>query len=152
MKHRNDPDAPLFAQPNRKGFAFRDMARDVRPEVAAVIDNRQRVLDAARAKAERDAAIAAVEQNAEVRYLEAAQQAIRDCADRLPEFTVDDVQALLAERKVAPPREGRAIGAAMKWAVRRGVIESTGEWRASAQPQCHGNPRAVWKKKTGASA
>lgn len=147
MKHRNDPDAPLFAQPNRKGFAFRDMARDVRPEVAAVIDNRQRVLDAARAKAERDAAIAAVEQNAEVRYLEAARQAIRDCADRLPEFTVDDVQVLLAERKVDPPSEGKTIGAAMVWAARNGVIEWTGEYRASAQPQCHGNPRKVWRGK-----
>lgn len=147
MKHRNDPDAPLFAQPNRKGFAFRDMAREVRPEVAAVVDNRQRVLDAARAKAERDAAIRKVEENAELAYLEAAQRAIRECAERLSEFTVDDVQALLSAWNVPPPREGRSMGAAIRWAVRNGVIEGSGEWRASAQPQCHGNPRTVWRKK-----
>lgn len=145
MKHAHD-DAPLFKQTQPKGFNYRNMAAEVRPDVAARVRGHG-TLDAARAKAERDAAIEQVASRAELRWLEAAQEAIRDVAATASTFTVDDVQALLAERGVVQPEEGRAMGAAIRWAVRNGLIEATGEYRASAQPQCHANPRPVWRRK-----
>lgn len=154
MKHRNDPPAPLFEssgpggpdkQPPRPvGFNYRDMAAQVRPEIVPQLPPK---LDAAQARRERDAAIARVVEGAELDWLAKAQDAIRHCAATMPTFIVDDVQAVLASKGTPPPVEGRAMGAAIAWACRRGVIESTGGYRASAQPQCHGNPRTVWRAK-----
>ena len=140
MKHRHD-DAPLFQQPKPgKGFNFREMAATVNAKVAE-----QFPTNAAKAKAERDEAIRRVQDSAEVTWLAKAQEAIRACAASMETFTVDDVQARMVG--TPPPREGRAMGAAMVWARRNGLIEATGDYRPSTQPQCHANPRQVWKSK-----
>ena len=138
MKHTHD-DAPLFQPPKPgKGFNYREMAADVNPKVAARFPVNT-------AKAERDEAIRRVQEGAEVSWLAKAQEAIRACAAAMETFTVDDVQARMVGHP--PPREGRAMGAAMVWARRNGLIEATGDYRPSSQPQCHANPRQVWRSK-----
>ena len=93
----------------------------------------------------RDAAIAQVEANADTEWIDAAQAALRFVCRRFDTMTVDDVQEELARRGVERPREGRAMGAVMTCAKREGLITPTGSYRASEQPQCHGNPRQVWR-------
>lgn len=140
MKHRHE-DAPLFQQTKPgKGFNFREMADSVNPKVAA-----QFPTSAAKAKAERDEAVRRVQDAAELSWLARAQEAISECAASMETFTVDDVQARMVG--TPPPREGRAMGAAMVWARRNGLIEATGDYRPSVQPQCHANPRQVWRSK-----
>lgn len=140
MKHRHE-DAPLFQQAKPgKGFNFREMADSVNPKVAA-----QFPTSAAKAKAERDEAVRRVQDAAELSWLARAQEAISECAASMETFTVDDVQARMVG--TPPPREGRAMGAAMVWARRNGIIESTGDYKPSVQPQCHANPRQVWRSK-----
>lgn len=140
MKHRHE-DAPLFQQTKPgKGFNFREMADSVNPKVAA-----QFPTSAAKAKAERDEAIRRVQEAAALSWLAKAQEAIRACAESMETFTVDDVQARMVGSP--PPREGRAMGAAMVWARRNGLIEATGDYKPSVQPQCHANPRQVWRSK-----
>ena len=159
MKHRNDPPAPLFEssgpggpdkQPPRPvGFNYRDMAAQVRPEIVPQLPPK---LDAAQARRERDAAIQRVVEGAELDWLSKAQDAIRHCAANKPDFTVDDVQEHLARQGTPPPSEGRVMGAAMSWGKRTGLIEPTGQYRPSSQPQCHANPRMVWRPKGGVGA
>mgnify|MGYP000990118645 CR=1 FL=1 len=152
MRHTTDPPAPLFDQPKPKGPNYREMAKVLCPDVAAKLNTPGPTLDAARAKAERDGAVQKAAERVELDWLRAAQAAIVECANSMETFIVDDVQAKLAAAGIPPPREGRAMGAAISWAVRNRVIESTGQYRASSQVQCHANPRTVWRKKTGASA
>ncbi len=95
------------------------------------------------ARARRDAAVAAVEGAASEAFLAAALAAVRTIATTRDTFIVDDVWAVLGPL-VPPTRDKRAMGAVLMAARREGLIQPTEAFRASAQPQCHANPRRVW--------
>lgn len=93
------------------------------------------------ARAARDEALARVEENADARWLEAARRAVeRICRERAT-WIVDDVWAT----GLARPREARALGAVVRQAARDGLCEPTDEYRPSAAPRSHCNPRVVWR-------
>lgn len=96
------------------------------------------------AKKARDSAIERADAAAPDDWKDAAYAAVEWCARNHQTFTVDEVQARLGDNK---PPEGRAMGAVMVHAKRSGLIEPTGMYRPSTQPQCHANPRQVWKAK-----
>ena len=58
------------------------------------------------------------------------------------DFIVDDVWRAMSNSR---PDEARAMGAIILKAARAGLCERTTEYRISAQKQCHGNPRVVWR-------
>ena len=100
------------------------------------------VLNARAARAARDAGIARGAEAARPTFLEAAEGAIYRAAVTRDRFIVDEVWAYMP---AAPwTHDKRTMGSAMLRAVKLGWIEETDEYRASAQVQCHANPRRVW--------
>lgn len=91
----------------------------------------------------REAAIAAACSGAPLLWMDEAMAEIFAAARSEAAFTVDLVQARLAARGIAPPREPRAMGAA----IRLGWIEATGQYEPSIQPGSHGNPRMIWRSR-----
>ncbi len=94
---------------------------------------------------EANIAIAQGEMNAQEFWRAEAHQAIRRCAAAHGNFLVDDVWIYMP--LWAHTQDKRAMGAAMRRAVAAGVIAKTSEYRPSAQVQCHGNLRAVWRSR-----
>lgn len=81
----------------------------------------------ATARAEADEAMERVEAATDPGWLAHAADAVAHLArPGMPAFSTDDVWHLLAERKVAPPAEPRAIGPVMKTAVRSGLLVQDG--------------------------
>lgn len=101
--------------------------------------------DKPRAREARDAALERVEAHAAPDFNSLARAAIERVARRRPAFIVDEVWKELGA--TAPTHEKRAMGAAMQAARREGVIEPTESFEASAQVQCHANPRRVWRSR-----
>ena len=95
------------------------------------------------AQALRDEGIQRADDHADPDWKDAALEAVHQTALALYEFIVDDVWERLGSR----PAEGRAMGAVMKKAVSEGWIEATNLYKPSVQPQCHANPRRVWRSK-----
>jgi hypothetical protein len=93
-----------------------------------------------------DEAIARVGANADPGWLRKAQEAIYLLMDEGP-FTTDDVWAVLNDWYVKPPREPRAMGAAMRIAQQEGWIVATGNYRKSERVECHGRPVMIWEAK-----
>lgn len=91
----------------------------------------------------RDEAIARVEGNADVLFMNAAANAIEQAAKTMPEFTTDDVEPLC----MISAREPRAWGAAMMKAAKAGMIEQTDRIRRSNRKQSHCRPKQVWISK-----
>lgn len=87
----------------------------------------------ARARVERDAAMAQVEQGSDTWWVAIAEGAVAGLASLGQPFTTDDVWQRLADRKVPSPREPRALGPVMKRAVRDGIVEWTGGYTASTR-------------------
>ena len=98
------------------------------------------LFDYAAAQAAKSHAIARVEANTDEAWLANALTAVRQLADSGHEFTSDDVWRL-----VPTLDEPRALGAVMTVAARRGFIFSTGQYRPSARPICHGRPVKIWR-------
>jgi isopentenyldiphosphate isomerase len=96
----------------------------------------------ATAKQRRDKAITKVELHAAAQFLFAADKAIRKTAKAMPKFIIDDVWKNMPSIRTD---DNRAMGAAIRRAVREGVITGTHEYRPSEQVQCHANPRRVWQ-------
>lgn len=88
----------------------------------------------------KDEAIDRVEQNADQRWLHNARIAILNLARSGGTFTTDDLWATLRQ-----PHEPRAMGAAIRAAVRDGIIHPTGDYRPSRRVACHGRPLRVWR-------
>jgi len=107
--------------------------------------DRQMTLDLDAALETRDAAVDAAGANADVTWFQQAYQAVENLAHSRHRFIVDDVWKVLAQMGVEKPVEARAMGAVLRRAQREGIIEPTGGLRRSAQVQCHGNRRQVWK-------
>lgn len=92
------------------------------------------------AREARDEGIARASAKMDPEWSEAAMDAIRSLAVRVPTFIVDDVWLT----GLAKPTEARALGAVMLRAAREGIIRRTKEYRPSAQVGNHANPRVVW--------
>jgi hypothetical protein len=60
-------------------------------------------------------------------------------------FTTDLVWSRVAGW-ISSPAEPRAMGAAMREAAEKGLIEATGDYQKSARPKCHARPLAVWRR------
>lgn len=90
-----------------------------------------------------DAAIARAERHAASAWMDAAERAIERTCREMPTWLVDDVQARMPAGVSTP--DGRAMGAAIRAAERRGLCRSTGRTRKSEQRQCHGNFRTEWE-------
>lgn len=67
-----------------------------------------------------------VERGSDATWVAAANSAVDDLAHAGKPFTTDDVWDLLADRRVAEPREPRALGPVMKDAARAGRIRLEG--------------------------
>lgn len=63
-------------------------------------------------------------------------------------FTTDAVWRLLQDRGINPPRDPRAMGAAVRRALKAGRIEATGEYRKTERTSSHRRPCAVYALKT----
>jgi len=98
------------------------------------------LFDYARAKAEREASIDAVEA-ARGEWAERFEAAIRETAKRMETFTSDDVLRLFPALEECP--EKRVIGAAFR-ALSGEVISPEG-YRASTRRQSHARPKRVWR-------
>lgn len=86
----------------------------------------------------RDAAIAQVDANADAEWKAYALGFIAELSGRLEEFTTDD----LWDAGLIKPREPRALGPVMRRAAKRGLITTTGAFRASRYRNCA--PLPVW--------
>lgn len=97
--------------------------------------------DAARAAAARDEAIDRVEAGSD-EWQQEAVAALRQLATRLPELTTDDLWRVLERPDDLEPR---AMGAAMRSAVRAGIVERTDRTRKSERVACHRRDVRVWR-------
>jgi hypothetical protein len=93
-------------------------------------------------KLARDDAMAAVDANADPDWKDEADEAIRDMARRRAYFTAEDVFEV---GKLRRPREGRAMGPAMRRAQRDKVIEPTDRFSTAARTSNHARPVRVWR-------
>lgn len=83
-------------------------------------------------------------------FINHAIDAVERVANRKSEFIIDDVWDEVRRYEQALethtwPTDNRAIGAAIREAVKLGIIRATTTFRPSNQPQCHSNPRRVWQ-------
>lgn len=98
------------------------------------------------AQAATDKAIERVEAHADADWKAAAFEAVVWLAERRAELTTDGVWAALDRLDPdAATHERRAMGPIMRQAVREGVIEATDRYHISVRPECHGNPKRVWR-------
>jgi hypothetical protein len=109
------------------------------------MDNQPSLLDALAAIQATNEAIERVEQNTDPNWAHDAQRAISYLARSRPEFTTDDVWEFLHRHGVNAPHEPRALGALMRNAARAGLIKPTDRVRPSDRPECHRNPKRVWR-------
>lgn len=97
------------------------------------------------AQDKRDEGMARAEEHAPESWLTQAGNAIAVVARLRREFTSDAVWALLAHWKVPPPHEPRALGPAMKRAMREHICRSTGHYIPSTRAECNARPIMVYK-------
>jgi hypothetical protein len=97
----------------------------------------------AAARAARDDGMARAAEHAPAPWLDRAQAALRGCCLARAEFIVDDVWAFLPAGDRPP--EARAMGPVILAGVKAGWCAKTDQYRPSSQPQCHCNPRRVWR-------
>src|SRR5579864_3212859 len=100
-------------------------------------------LDFERSEAAKNQAIADVSDHADELWKVAARSMVYKVAVRMPTFTSDDVW----RAGLPKPREPRALGAVFNQLAREGFIETTGEFRRTAQVLRHSAPVAVWRLK-----
>jgi hypothetical protein len=100
------------------------------------------------AKINRDRAMGKVGR-VNVDFVNDAIRTIEIVASRRRDFIVDQVwDQMVREDFAAMPTDNRAMGVAIREARKLGIIRPSGHFRASAQPQCHANPRRVWESLT----
>ena len=97
--------------------------------------------DVDRSEAARESAIAQVDAAAPDDWKAAAWKTVFSLATRMDKFTTDDVWRALC---YVPP-EPRAMGAIMKRAAKKGIIEATGDFIQSVRVACHRRPLRVWR-------
>lgn len=95
----------------------------------------------------RDEAIDRVERNADQEFLDSARLAIIQVARELSAFTTDDIWWNLRLRNVPAPGDPRAMGAAIRRAIREAIIRPAAEFpRRSVRTTCHSRPLRVWER------
>jgi predicted SPOUT superfamily RNA methylase MTH1 len=99
-------------------------------------------LDIFAAIAARDEAVERVGRAAPAEWYGYALAVVQRLAERLDDFTTDDVWQALTVR----PPEPRALGAVMVTAKNAGLIEPTDRTRQSSRPECHARPVRVWRR------
>ena len=97
-----------------------------------------RALDAANVAVER------VGENANPEWLRAAHLCVIDVARVMPTFTTDDVWERVSLLGVTT-HEPRAMGAAIRRAVKDGVCAATPAYERSSRVECHARPVRVWR-------
>ncbi len=103
----------------------------------------QGLFDEAEARRRRDEAIENVARGADSDWMRAAINVIINLAFSPGIFTTDDVWARLTH--LDPPREPRAMGAAITAVRKMGCIKSTDRMIKSVRVACHRRPLTVWK-------
>jgi len=88
-------------------------------------------------------AIATAWEGAEGEWQQEALNAIEHVAMEREYLTTDHIWAT----GLLPPREPRAMGAAMRMAAREKWIEPTKQWTESAKRTCHNRPKRVWRSR-----
>jgi hypothetical protein len=106
------------------------------------------------AQAAKDAAMEAVDANADPAWKAAADDAIATITGMRQEFTTDPVWVLLDRWEWPRPREPRALGPRMRATAYAGLIENTGRVHQSKRVSRHAAPLTVWRRlgKGGARA
>lgn len=104
-----------------------------------------RLLDLAAARQRRDDAIREVTAAAAADFKAAAYAALLTVIATRDTFLIDHVWEAMGP-DAPETHERRAIAAVIGRARREGLIVPTGDYRPSAQPQCHANPRQVWRR------
>lgn len=103
-------------------------------------DKRHR-LDAREARGARDDALQRVAEHSNPDWVRSAKAVVRDLAYSLAEFATDE-----AWRQGLPkPREARAMGPVMMWAVRQGLVANSGRVKKTAQVSRHAAPVTIWE-------
>lgn len=95
------------------------------------------------AKKGRDEGIQRAHDGAEEGWRGLALQVVLDICKTGREFLVDDVWRALDARGVPRPKEGRAMAGVLRAAESQGWCRKLNQYRASAQKQCHCNPRMI---------
>lgn len=101
----------------------------------------QPVLDAPAAQEAKLEAMERVDTNADPSWKEKAYDIIVRVAERLPEFTPDDIW----EAGLPMPMDGRALGPVMKRIASRKIASKTDRVVPTRQVKSHGTDVAVWK-------
>lgn len=105
----------------------------------------QLTLDGFEAPSAKIIAIAKVEKNADPVWMRAAESCIEQACLNREEWTTDLIWEQLEHAAVRPPREPRAMGAAIRKAAAAGLIAATGRYQQSSREECHGRPVAIWR-------
>lgn len=101
--------------------------------------------DLFKARAERDAAMASVDANANERWKAEALAVITRLAQDHGELTSDDVMIELGKNPRIVVHDPRALGPVMLYAVKLGIIEKTGQYQQSIRR--HATPIPIWRKR-----
>jgi len=101
----------------------------------------RRIYSKQQGEAAREDAIDRVEVSAGEQWMEHAMAAIRTVARSSPTFTTDNIWPLVQD----PPSDVRAMGAAMRRAVRLGLCRRTEQTIRSLRSKCHRRDVRVWR-------
>jgi hypothetical protein len=91
-----------------------------------------------------DEALNRVDANADEEWKTTALRAVGWLSMTQDRFTTDDVWAVLVDREEAT-HEPRALGPIMLRARKLGYIAGTNDYVLSMRPECHRNPKKVWR-------
>lgn len=106
----------------------------MQPDLFAATDAKHRAIDG-------------VEANADQQWLAMALGVVADLAQRMPEFTTDDIWAALSRAWPGKgPRERRAMGAVMRQAVAQKIARPLNRVHGSVSTVNHGRPLRVWTR------
>jgi hypothetical protein len=78
-------------------------------------------------------------------WKDAALEYVRLYALIHAEFICEDVRGFADRRGFAPPPDGRAWGAVMMRAAKRGLVTKTDRVACAKDPKVHMNPSTVWR-------
>ena len=92
----------------------------------------------------RDSALEAAELAVKKKWFEDALLVVERVALLRDDFTADDVRSFHDSYGFTCPSEGRVWGAVMMQAIRRGMIEKTGEYRQSTRKTNHARPIPIY--------
>lgn len=92
-----------------------------------------------------EAAIKQAEENADTEWQKLAWQTLKTVAESRPEFTTDQLWAILDTYPNIKTHEPRAMGGIMRRAIKHGWVQKTGRYVETNRPIAHKKPIAVWK-------